>query len=600
MTSWTARRPRRGAAGRDVALRRPRLAPGPRRARGPEAAAPAGREPAGQRLPPQPGRRDASWSPPRPWRRLAARGRRRRAGHPGRRPGPGVRAVRDARGHRGGRRDRPRPRHRPLGDRPARRHHPVRRPRARPLRRPGARRPSPHSRGARDDPARAVRGTTVDPPTAAARGPPARAGAHHGRAVRPVLARDGSARKRPGRAGGAGGGCAGRGRLPGPRPGRRDLPRPAGRRWRGARGGSASAGRRSPSPARRCASRWRRRRSSGTPSGSSCCACWPARRCSWRASSNGRTLQGFVLGWVAWPLACLRCLPWFGRSLQPVAGLGRSAAALRTAALSVLAVLVFGLLFASADALFAEWVDVLVPDLRVDTFVARAFLTVFVGGVVLAASYLALNPPSVESTGGPTRPVAQRYEWLVPVLLVDAVFVVFLVAQATVIFGGHDYLEQTTGLTYAEYVHQGFGQLTVATALTLLVVWAAARKAPARDRRGPPVAARVARPAVRPDPGGRRVRALPDARLPGGVRLHRAAPARRRLRGLARAPRRPRARRGRHAEGGLAATHGPPQRGRCAARDRRAEPGRLGGRAQPRPVRRDRQDRLGLPPEPLG
>jgi two-component system, OmpR family, sensor histidine kinase BaeS len=47
-----------------------------------------------------------------------------------------------------------------------------------------------------------------------------------------------------------------------------------------------------------------------------------------------------------------------------------------------------------------------------------------------------------------------------------------------VFFGGHDYLEQTTGLTYAEYVHQGFGQLTVATALTLLVVWAAARKAP--------------------------------------------------------------------------------------------------------------------------
>ena len=63
-------------------------------------------------------------------------------------------------------------------------------------------------------------------------------------------------------------------------------------------------------------------------------------------------------------------------------------------------------------------------------------------------------------------------------LVVDAVFMVFLVAQAAVIFGGHDYLERTTGLTYADYVHQGFGQLTVATALTLLVVWAATRKAP--------------------------------------------------------------------------------------------------------------------------
>jgi hypothetical protein len=76
------------------------------------------------------------------------------------------------------------------------------------------------------------------------------------------------------------------------------------------------------------------------------------------------------------------------------------------------------------------------------------------------------------------RPVARRYEWLVPVLLVDAVFLVFLAAQATANFGGHEYLERITGLTYAEYVHQGFGQLTVATALTLLVVWAAARKAP--------------------------------------------------------------------------------------------------------------------------
>ena len=54
-----------------------------------------------------------------------------------------------------------------------------------------------------------------------------------------------------------------------------------------------------------------------------------------------------------------------------------------------------------------------------------------------------------------------------PVLLVDAVFLVFLAAQATANFGGHEYLERITGLTYAEYVHQGFGQLTVATALTL-------------------------------------------------------------------------------------------------------------------------------------
>jgi hypothetical protein len=193
---------------------------------------------------------------------------------------------------------------------------------------------------------------------------------------------------------------------------------------------------------------------------------------------NGRTLPGFVLAGIAWPLAALRGLPWFGRSLRGVTGLGTSAAALRTAVWSGLGVIVFGLLFASADAVFAEWAGALVPDLHLDAFVLRAFIAVGVGGVVLAATYLGLNPAHVELGTGTARPVAHRYEWLAPVLLVDGVFLVFLAAQATVIFGGHDYLERTTGLTYAEYVHQGFGQLTVATALTLLVVWAAARKAP--------------------------------------------------------------------------------------------------------------------------
>jgi two-component system sensor histidine kinase BaeS len=193
---------------------------------------------------------------------------------------------------------------------------------------------------------------------------------------------------------------------------------------------------------------------------------------------RGRSVPAFVLGALAWPLAGLRGLPWLGRTVRIVTGLGSGAALLRTAVWSVLGVTVFALLFASADALFAEWAGALVPDLGWDDAALRMFVAVAIGGIVLAGGYLALNPPDVERGRREGRPVAHRFEWLAPVLVVDAVFVVFLVAQATVIFGGHDYLERTTGLTYAEYVHQGFGQLTVATALTLLVVWAATRKAP--------------------------------------------------------------------------------------------------------------------------
>ncbi len=194
--------------------------------------------------------------------------------------------------------------------------------------------------------------------------------------------------------------------------------------------------------------------------------------------TGARTMPGFVLSGISGPLAGLRGLPWLGRTLGALTGGGNAAALLRTAVWSAAGLLVFGLLFASADALFAEWADALVPDLELESFVLRVFIGVAVGGVVLAAAYLALNPPRVDQPKEEARPVNRPFEWLAPVLVVDVVFAAFLVAQATVIFGGHDYLERTTGLTYAEYVHEGFGQLTVATALTLLVIWAAARKAP--------------------------------------------------------------------------------------------------------------------------
>ncbi|XBB66519.1 DUF4153 domain-containing protein [Nocardioides sp. WV_118_6] len=198
--------------------------------------------------------------------------------------------------------------------------------------------------------------------------------------------------------------------------------------------------------------------------------------------TRGRTLGGFLLAGVMWPAAGLRGLPWLGRTLGALPGLGHGAALVRTLVWSALGLVVFGALFASADALVAEWLGAVVPDLSAENVVLRGFVTVAVGGTVLAAAYLALNPPRLErertgATPG-SRPVARRYEWLAPVLVVVAMFAVFLVAQATVVFGGHAYLRRTTGLTYAEYVHQGFAQLTVATVLTLLVIAVAARKAP--------------------------------------------------------------------------------------------------------------------------
>ncbi|WP_223399310.1 DUF4153 domain-containing protein [Nocardioides rotundus] len=194
-------------------------------------------------------------------------------------------------------------------------------------------------------------------------------------------------------------------------------------------------------------------------------------------TARGRSVPGFVLSWAAWPLSALRGLPWLGRSVRISGSSSVAPAVVRTIAWSVLGIAVFGLLFASADALFASWVDAVVPDLTFGSAVLRGFIAAGVGGLTLAGAYAALNPPRVETERTEAPALRNRFEWLAPVLLVDAVFVAFLAAQATAAFGGHAYLERTTGVTYADYVHQGFGQLTVATGLTLVVVAVAARYA---------------------------------------------------------------------------------------------------------------------------
>ncbi|HEU4337970.1 MAG TPA: DUF4153 domain-containing protein [Nocardioides sp.] len=203
--------------------------------------------------------------------------------------------------------------------------------------------------------------------------------------------------------------------------------------------------------------------------------------------TGARTVTGILLSGMSWPLASVRGLPWFGRSLRLAGSSSRTPAFVRTAFWSLLGLGVFGTIFASANEVFGSWVDELVPNLTFNDLVGRAFLACFVFAVTLGAAYLALNPSDVETMGDRRpSPLANRFEWLVPVLVVDAVFIAFIAAQARALIGGRDYIEEnTSALTYADYVHQGFGQLTLATALTVLVVWLAARRAGrgAEDRR---------------------------------------------------------------------------------------------------------------------
>ncbi|MEU9059723.1 DUF4153 domain-containing protein [Streptomyces sp. NPDC048430] len=164
---------------------------------------------------------------------------------------------------------------------------------------------------------------------------------------------------------------------------------------------------------------------------------------------------------------------------------GRVRTVVRSTAVAVVLLVVFGALFASADAAFADLLGSLTPDVSVGDSPWRLFL--FALGLVgaLAAAYSAAAP--VRWDGITVRPgkARNRAEWALPLIVLNLLFAAFITLQLVVLLGGYDKVLDETGLLPAEYARQGFWQLLWATVLTLLVIALALRWAPRggpRDR----------------------------------------------------------------------------------------------------------------------
>jgi hypothetical protein len=150
-----------------------------------------------------------------------------------------------------------------------------------------------------------------------------------------------------------------------------------------------------------------------------------------------------------------------------------AAPALRGAVLGTLLVLPFGGLFWTADAAFAE-VAGSMPLPSLSSLLGRlvVFALVLPGALALAlASRRDLQDPVLRT------PTVGLGEWVIPLVLLNLLFLAFVAVQITVLFGGHDHVLETAGLTYAEYARQGFWQLIAASVLTLVVVAAVVRVA---------------------------------------------------------------------------------------------------------------------------
>ncbi|MEV4821512.1 DUF4173 domain-containing protein [Micromonospora sp. NPDC049274] len=201
------------------------------------------------------------------------------------------------------------------------------------------------------------------------------------------------------------------------------------------------------------------------------------------AVTGGRTPLGMLLAATLPPAATVRALPWAVRGLHRTRSSGpRIGRIVTSLAISVGLLTLFGLLFASADAVFADLLAGLLPDISPNGVVGWSTRLGLIGLGLLGGAYLITRPPDLDSLRAkPGRPV-HRLEWALPLVLLDALFAAFVLVQLTVFFGGAGHVLRTAGLTYAEYARGGFWQLLAVTALTLLVIAVAARRAPKATR----------------------------------------------------------------------------------------------------------------------
>ncbi|MFE5940575.1 DUF4153 domain-containing protein [Streptomyces sp. NPDC056470] len=174
---------------------------------------------------------------------------------------------------------------------------------------------------------------------------------------------------------------------------------------------------------------------------------------------------------------------WHGVRDRADGSRGRWGPAVRTVAVAVVLLVVFGALFAGADAAFADLLGALIPDISLEQAPWR--LSLFLLGLfgAIAVARTAAAPLRWDRMAVRPGKARARLEWALPLIVLNLLFAAFNAVQLAVLFGGYDKVLRETDLTYSEYARQGFWQLLMATLLTLVVIGLALRWAPRSDAR---------------------------------------------------------------------------------------------------------------------
>jgi hypothetical protein len=153
----------------------------------------------------------------------------------------------------------------------------------------------------------------------------------------------------------------------------------------------------------------------------------------------------------------------------------RTAGFVRGLVIAIPVLLVFGVLFASADAVFASFVDFDISDI-VQHVVAITFAILAMGWLLRLSSVEHVDVPHVRG------PKLGPQEWTVVLVLLNAMLGTFAAARLIALSEGGRRVIESAGLTYAEYARSGFFQLLAAAVLVVGVV--AVLRATAEVREG--------------------------------------------------------------------------------------------------------------------
>src|SRR3989338_1896653 len=144
--------------------------------------------------------------------------------------------------------------------------------------------------------------------------------------------------------------------------------------------------------------------------------------------------------------------------------------------LALPALLIFTVLFSSADLVFQKYISGLI---KIDQeTIVRALLIIYASFVFIGAfGYIFQKREENISNDRPESKASLGViETSVLLGLINILFFIFISIQFTYFFGGESNIKNL-GFTYSEYARKGFFELIVAAIISFLIVWAAEKDA---------------------------------------------------------------------------------------------------------------------------